>query len=149
MVRDKPVDIIISDFGSGEPNGMEFARRLRRGEAGPHRAIPIIMLAAPEEQAQAHLASEIGINEFLCKPVSPSSLYSRMLAITSEPREFVDIETYTGPDRRETPREPDEGTVDSQAEDGQGDGDEIIETPISAAPPSPPPSKVFLQSAQS
>jgi BarA-like signal transduction histidine kinase len=61
------------------------------------------MLAAPEEQALAHQVSEIGINEFLCKPASPSSLYSHMLAIATKPREFVDTEAYTGPDRRETP----------------------------------------------
>ena len=52
VVRDKPVDMIISDCGTGPLNGLEFARRLRRGEEGPHRAIPIIMLAAPEEQAR-------------------------------------------------------------------------------------------------
>jgi CheY-like chemotaxis protein len=141
VLRDKPVDLIISDFAMGPVNGLDFARRLRRGEEGPHRGIPIIMLAAPEEQALAHQASEIGINEFLCKPVSPSSLYSLMLTITADPREFVDIETYTGPDRRETPRE-----AEGEAATGQADDEEAAKA-YASPPPSPPPSKVFLQSA--
>ncbi len=139
VVRDKPVDMIISDFGTGPLNGLEFARRLRRGEEGSHRAIPIIMLAAPEEQAMAHQVSEIGINEFLCKPVSPSSLYSRMLAIATKPREFVDTEAYTGPERRETPREP-------EVDDIEDDEIDAVTMPRAEAAPELPPSKVFLQS---
>jgi two-component system chemotaxis response regulator CheY len=140
IVRDKPVDMIISDYGNGRLNGLEFVRRLRRGEEGPHRVIPIIMLAAPEEQAMAHQVSEIGINEFLCKPVSPSSLYSRMLAIATRTREFVDTAAYTGPDRRETPREPE---VD-EIEDDEIDAETM---PCAAAAPELAPSKAFLQSA--
>jgi hypothetical protein len=89
----------------------------------------------------AHQVSEIGIDEFLCKPVSPSSLYSRMLAIATRPREFVDTEAYTGPDRRETPREP---KVDDTEDDQTG----AAAMPRAATPvTTPAPSKVFLQSA--
>ncbi len=140
VVRDKPVDMIISDYGIGPLNGLEFARRLRRGEEEPHRSIPIIMLAAPEDQALAHQVSEIGINEFLCKPVSPSSLYSRMLAIATKPREVVDIEADTGPDRRDTPREP-------EVDDVEDDEIDAATMPRAEAAPELPPSNVFLQSA--
>ena len=100
VLREKPVDMIISDYGTGPVNGLDFARRLRRGEDGSRRAIPIIMLATPEERTAVEQAGDIGVDGFLGKPVSASSLYSGMLAVASGHRAFVDTEGYSGPDRR-------------------------------------------------
>ena len=96
----EPIDMIIGDFGAGPVDGLDFTRRLRRGDDGSRRAIPIIMLATPEQRATVEQAGDIGVDGFLAKPVSPSSLYSRMLAVASRPRAFVDTEAYSGPDRR-------------------------------------------------
>ena len=117
VLRAEPIDMIIGDFGVGPVDGLEFARRLRRGEDDSHRAIPIIMLATPEQRAMVERAGDIGVDAYLGKPVSPSSLYSRMLAVASRPRAFVDTGAYCGPDRRgDRPPSADEaGPADHEA----------------------------------
>ncbi len=100
---EKPVDVVISDYGLTPANGLEFARRLRHGEGGANPATPIIMLVAEDERAKVEAAHDIGVNGIIDKPVSPSSLYSRMLSVTIKSRDIIHSESYTGPDRRERP----------------------------------------------
>ena len=138
VLREQTVDMIISDYGVGPVNGLDFARRLRRGEDGSRRAIPIIMLATPEERTTVEQAGDIGVDAFLAKPVSPSSLFSRMLAVASRPRAFVDTEGYSGPDRRgEQPPPADEA--------GQEAGSADHEAP--AEDQAPPVETSFVESA--
>jgi hypothetical protein len=47
-------------------------------------------------------AARLGINEFLCKPVSLKALHQRLLSIVANPRASVQIGDYYGP----TPRLP-------------------------------------------
>lgn len=100
VLRENSVDMIISGFGAGPADGLEFARRLRNGEDEARRSIPIIMLATPEQRTTVEQAGDIGVDGFLSTPVSPSSLYSKMLLAASEPRAFVATGSYSGPDRR-------------------------------------------------
>ncbi len=145
VLREKPVDMIISDYGVGPVNGLDFARRLRRGEDGSRRAIPIIMLATPEERTTVEQAGDIGVDAFLGKPVSPSSLYSRMLAVASRPRAFVDTEGYSGPDRRvEQPPSADEAGQEAGSADHEAPADHEVPTAEDQAPPA---ETSFVQSA--
>ena len=45
-------------------------------------------------------ARDIGATEFLCKPISAKSLYSRIISIIENERQFVRSEDFFGPDRR-------------------------------------------------
>jgi two-component system chemotaxis response regulator CheY len=45
-------------------------------------------------------ARDAGINEFLVKPITANSLFSRIAKIVEQPRAFVRCESYFGPDRR-------------------------------------------------
>ena len=45
-------------------------------------------------------ARDAGVTEFLAKPISPKSLYTRVHSIVTRPREFVRTKSYFGPDRR-------------------------------------------------
>jgi DNA-binding response OmpR family regulator len=45
-------------------------------------------------------ARDAGVHEYLAKPISARSLYSRINKIIAEPREFVQTKTFFGPDRR-------------------------------------------------
>ena len=103
-MRDKSFDMIISDYRVAPVNGLDFARRLRGGENGAHRATPVIMLAAPDERRTIEDAGDVGIHALIGKPASPSSLYSHMLSAVANPRPFVDTEAYARPDRRAAPR---------------------------------------------
>ena len=42
----------------------------------------------------------MGATEFLAKPISGKLVYYRLRSIVENPREFVEAESYFGPDRR-------------------------------------------------
>ena len=64
--------------------------------------IPIIMLSAHGERWRVVEAAKLGVNEFLCKPVSAKSLLDRLISILLKPRESVQLGEYYGP----APRPP-------------------------------------------
>ncbi len=121
QLRHKPVQLVISDYALKPLNGIDLVRRLRHGEGGIDPAIPIIMVTSEDERARVEAASDIGVNGFIDKPVSPSSLYSHMLSVTTKTLEFIHTQYYLGPDRRQKPRGVigmKEGIYDLQAAGG-------------------------------
>jgi DNA-binding response OmpR family regulator len=78
-------------------NGAEFMRIVRSPLTFPLPAVPIIMLTGHVERETVVEAVRLGVNEFLCKPVSAKTLYQRILAIRAKPREMVRIGDYYGP----------------------------------------------------
>ncbi len=94
-------DIAICDWRMRPMDGLEFSRRIRAGEVSDHtKSLPIIMLSAHAERDRIELARDIGVNEFLVKPVSVRTLKERLVAVLSAGREFIVTNDYTGPDRR-------------------------------------------------
>ncbi len=99
-MRTFPADIIICDWKMEPLDGIEFARMVRTGSDSPNPYIPIIMLTGFTEAGRVAEARDAGITEFLAKPVSPKSLYTRIQEIIENPRAFVRTAAYFGPDRR-------------------------------------------------
>ncbi len=93
-------DIIITDWDMKPMNGLEFTSWLRRDENSPNPFVPVIMLTAHTEYARVMEAINHGVNEFLAKPISVSSLYQRLVTVIERPRLFVRAGDYVGPDRR-------------------------------------------------
>lgn len=147
QLRGIPLDIVFCDYGMTPINGLDFARRIRHGEGAVDPATPIIMLVAADEQALVEAAHDIGVNGFIDKALSPSSLYSRMLDVTSKSRGLVRTESYIGPDRRENPR----GVVGVRKDGDNGDGHQSVVNwaMIKAAMMAPPktPESPFIKSA--
>ena len=70
MLRRERYDMVIMDVQMPVMGGVEAARRIRRGEAGPETAgIPIIALTAQTTEDDRSRFLEAGINGFLAKPV--------------------------------------------------------------------------------
>ena len=95
-----PIDIVICDWQMKPVNGLDFVRAIRTGKNSPNPLIPIIMLTAHSEMKRVTEARDCGVNEFAVKPVSAKSLYAKIREIIRNPRNFVQTETYFGPDRR-------------------------------------------------
>ncbi|MDP6429536.1 MAG: response regulator [Rhodospirillales bacterium] len=95
-----PADLIIVDYHMQPLDGLDFVRLVRTGSDSPNPYVPIIMLTGHTEMSKVMEARDAGVNEFLAKPISARSLYSRIQKIISQPREFVKTRTYFGPDRR-------------------------------------------------
>jgi DNA-binding response OmpR family regulator len=99
-VREFDPDIVIVDWQMEPTDGVEFTRMVRRGESGVNAYVPIIMLTGHTERERVATARDAGVTEFLAKPVTAQSLFSRIAAIIERPRAFVRAPDFVGPDRR-------------------------------------------------
>jgi two-component system, OmpR family, alkaline phosphatase synthesis response regulator PhoP len=69
-------DLIVLDLGLPGIDGIDVARRLRRGSA-----VPIIMVTARVEEADRLLGLETGADDYVTKPFSPRELVARVKAV--------------------------------------------------------------------
>lgn len=90
-------DVVILDWDLPDINGGEFMRIVRSPLTFPMPAVPIIMLTGNVERERVIEAMRLGVNEFLCKPVSAKAIFERIVAIRAKPREMVRIGDYYGP----------------------------------------------------
>ena len=122
-----PADIIITDYHMQPLDGLDFVRLVRTGSDSPNPFVPIIMLSGHTEMNKIMQARDAGVHEYLAKPISAKSLYSRIDSIIARPREFIETRSFFGPDRR---RRRDPGYAGPERRtDAEPDGDAVfIET---------------------
>jgi two-component system chemotaxis response regulator CheY len=102
IIRAVSPDLIVLDWEMPLLNGPELVRIVRSPGVFPLPDIPIIMLTAHGERWRVAEAAKLGVNEFLCKPVSAKALLDRILSILLKPRESIKLGEYYGP----VPRHP-------------------------------------------
>lgn len=103
------LDLIICSWLMGEIDGPAFVRMIRTADDSPNPYVPIIMLSAFTEAFRVTEARDAGINEFLAKPISPKSLYQRVVSIVEKPRPFIRTGDFFGPCRRRKDLGPPQG----------------------------------------
>jgi two-component system, chemotaxis family, chemotaxis protein CheY len=99
-MRQSRPDILITDADMGHIGGMELVRSVRRQADSDLRYLPIIMVTGHCEQSWVEEARDVGVNEFIVKPISASALYMRISEVILNPRPFIRAAAYVGPDRR-------------------------------------------------
>ena len=102
MIRQNTPDIVVLDWEMPLLNGPELVRIVRSPGVFPMPDIPIIMLTAHGERWRIVESVKLGVNEFLCKPVSAKALLDRLISILLKPRASVKLGDYYGP----APRRP-------------------------------------------
>lgn len=120
-LRDQIVDLAVVDWEMEPMNGVEFVRMIRGAKDSPNPFLPVIMLTGYTKASHVIDARDAGINEYLAKPVSPKSLYQRIVSIIDNPRSFVRTDQFFGPDRRRRSGEF-EGADRRKAEPEDGNG---------------------------
>ena len=100
LLREKKCDLVLSDLAMKPMDGLEFSRTVRTAENSPNPFVPIIMITGHTEKHRVEAARDAGVTEFLAKPITAQSLFSRLAEIVERPRAFVRTEAYFGPDRR-------------------------------------------------
>ena len=100
LMRDFPPDIIITDAAMQPLDGFDFVRLVRTAPDSPNPFVPIIMVTGFHNRASVERARDVGVNEYLAKPVTPAGLYARISEVILRPRPFVRTSTFFGPDRR-------------------------------------------------
>ncbi len=100
LMRDFPPDIIITDAAMQPLDGFDFVRLVRTAPDSPNPFVPVIMVTGYHNRASVERARDVGVNEYLAKPVTPAGLYARISQVILRPRPFVRTPTYFGPNRR-------------------------------------------------
>ena len=99
MFRKSPTDIILSDWTEGL-DGMAFLTKIRQDKDSPDPFVPVVVCSANTEYRHVCYARDKGMTEFLAKPVSALSIYSRICAMVESNRPFIRVADFFGPDRR-------------------------------------------------
>lgn len=99
MFQRFPVDLILSDW-TYDLDGMGFLKKVRQDADTCNPFIPVIVCTANTEYLQVCFARDMGMTEFLAKPVSAMAIYSRICAVIENNRPFIRIHDFFGPDRR-------------------------------------------------
>lgn len=104
-MENNDIDLVITDGDMQPVGGLEFVRRLRTDPHCPAPFASVIMLTAHTDLGYVYNARDAGINEYLAKPISPKTLYGRIVSVIENPRTFVRSPGYTGPCRRRSKAE--------------------------------------------
>lgn len=72
-------DVVIIDWMMPNMNGVDVIRKLRHND--DTRNIPVIMLSARGEEEDKILGLDIGADDYITKPFSPSELIARINAV--------------------------------------------------------------------
>jgi two-component system chemotaxis response regulator CheY len=102
MIRSLTPDVIVLDWDMPLLNSPELVHIVRSPLAFATPDIPIIMLTDHGERWRILESVKLGVNEFLCKPVSAKALFDRLISILLKPRASVQLGEYYGP----APRSP-------------------------------------------
>lgn len=93
-------DIILTDWVMDPMDGIELTREIRTNDLSPNKMVPIIMITGYSAWPRVETARDAGVTEFLVKPFSANDIAKRISHVISNPRDFIDIQDYFGPDRR-------------------------------------------------
>jgi len=95
-IADHKPDLLILDWMLPHVSGLEICRQLRRKPET--RELPIIMLTARGEEADRVRGLEVGADDYVAKPFSPSELIARVRAVLrrARPSTTSDLLTYAG-----------------------------------------------------
>ncbi|CAM3208688.1 Two component transcriptional regulator, winged helix family [Sphingomonas antarctica] len=75
-LTDNPPDLVVSDIKMPRMNGLELLRRLREATD-----VPVIMLTSKDDEADEALGLDLGADDYITKPFSPTLLVARIRAI--------------------------------------------------------------------
>ncbi|MEZ5832939.1 MAG: phosphate regulon transcriptional regulator PhoB [Dongiaceae bacterium] len=94
IVKEQRPDLILLDWMLPALSGIEVCRQIRRSPE--HRRTPIIMLTARGEESDKLRGLEVGADDYVTKPFSPSELVARIRAILrrAQPAENGEILQY-------------------------------------------------------
>ncbi len=91
--------IIFTEVGGTDLEGLDFVRDLRRSHLACRQA-PVVVVTAEATTRVIVAARNAGVHEFLRKPFTNRDLMRRLEAVTLHPREWIEAVGYVGPDRR-------------------------------------------------
>lgn len=99
-LREVGADVVLADAAMEPLGGIELCEKIRAGVEGVDPYLPVIVMSGRPEISEITLARDVGVNEYLAKPLSAKILDLRLHAVVERPRPFVRSDDFFGPDRR-------------------------------------------------
>jgi CheY-like chemotaxis protein len=99
-MRANTVDIVMTDLAMQPLDGIDFMRLLRNSPDSPNQMAPVIMITGHSTMRRVNEARDVGVNEFLSKPVTAKGVIERITEVIENPRPYIRCDEYFGPDRR-------------------------------------------------
>ncbi len=99
-LANQKIDILICDSKLPPDGGLAMTLAIRRNVADENRTLPILIMTSDTQQTTIKKARDAGASMVVAKPMSPTTLYDRLVWIAFDRRQFIDCPTYFGPDRR-------------------------------------------------
>lgn len=78
LLRNFKIDVILLDQQMPGKSGLQLAKELKAGTVEGAANIPIIMITVDTKEKTVLDAKELGIQEYLVKPISPLALKKRI-----------------------------------------------------------------------
>ncbi len=101
ILSKQPIDLIVTEAIIDDSDIYQFVRSLRqRSDHEPNRFAPVILLSAHTASNKVTEARDCGANFFVAKPLSPKVMMDRVLWVANGKRQYLETDTYAGPDRR-------------------------------------------------
>jgi len=101
MYYSTEIDCVFVDFMMENRTGIEFIKTLRTkpGEKNDQK-LPIILNTGLTDRDTIFMARDVGVTEVISKPFSPDQVLSKLENAVNNPRAFIEIDEFVGPDRR-------------------------------------------------
>ncbi|MBT9473382.1 MAG: response regulator [Pseudomonadota bacterium] len=99
-MRAHAIDIVLTDLAMEPLDGIDFVRLLRNSPDSPNPMVPVLMITGHSTLRRIHEARDVGINEFLAKPITARGVIGRLQQLIDHARPFIRSDDYFGPDRR-------------------------------------------------
>lgn len=93
-------DVIFTDYRMEPMDGFKLVKTVRAGHTPVERFVPIVLVTAYTSAREIVRARDLGVTEFLAKPISVRLVYLRLCSIIEHPRMYVSTGEFFGPDRR-------------------------------------------------
>ena len=100
MLRERTFDLVISATNMAGVDGYELVKWQRRGALEANRYLPVILVSGHTPPSQVFKGRDAGANFTIAKPITPKIVLERILWAAKEDRQFIECDSYLGPDRR-------------------------------------------------
>jgi PleD family two-component response regulator len=117
LLRERTFDLVISATNMAGIDGYELVKWQRRGALEANRYLPVILVSGHTPSSQVFKGRDAGANFTIAKPITPKIVLERILWAAKEDRQFIECDSYLGPDRRFKNDGPPSGAKGRRRED--------------------------------
>jgi CheY-like chemotaxis protein len=111
MLKYHHVDIVMTEWHLDALTGYELIQKLRHDSELADPEIRLIMLTGLTEKARVLAARDAGVDGFLRKPVSPDTLFKRIVGVIEHPIGLANLEAAEKAAQTDTSGGPDADTA--------------------------------------